>query len=814
MIKKISGILLLALIQLGAFAQATLEFNSTDEGKAISENLIGAFFEDINYGIDGGLYAELVENRSFEYYPVKGYVDLEPLHAWSIVRGVTAHANFSIEDSQPLNTHNTHYLKLTLKNADTGAGIANTGFGGMAITAGALYDFSVYVRSEAKFKAPLSIRLVSSKNEVLAETEISGISTEWQKYEATLKAAKSDSACQLQLITTGDGTLYFDMVSLFPQDTYKGRKNGLRQDLAQAIADIHPKFLRFPGGCISHGAGLDNAYRWKETVGDVAERTPNWNTWGYHQTYGVGFYEYFLFAEDMGATALPVVPVGISCQFRDREIAPMAEMGPWIDDAIDLIEFANGDASTTWGKVRADMGHPEPFNMQYICLGNEEDDIPEFRERYQMFVDSIRKYHPEIQIIGTSGPFSAGTDYDSHWDFCHATQTEVVDEHYYNAPEWFLYNNERYDDFDRKGPKVFIGEYASRDDKLFNAIAEAAYLTGIERNGDVIEFASYAPLLCKAGNTQWHPDMIQFSNTAISLTASYYVQQLFGTHEGDRYLNSSISYAENQNVNTTNYQGQIGLGTWSTQAEFDDLKVVSDGKVLVEQDFNETADQWQVVDGQFKAKAGSYVQSAKAGTALSIFNLPVEADSYTITLRAKKTAGDEGFLIPFAYQDAQNYYWLNIGGWGNTQHGMEKTTNGSKAALATATGSIENGVWYKIKIEVSPEGAAFYLNDELLFDIPVPEGHLNASVSKDTKNNELIVKLVNSGETALSTHLKIAGLTGTQEVSCTTLTGQATDRNSLAHPETIRPVESTISISADCELMLPAYSLKVFRVKL
>ncbi len=812
--KRLTILSLLVFFQISAFCQAKLEFSASEQGKAISTQLVGAFFEDINYGADGGLYAELIENRSFEYYPVAGYCTGKALDNWTLVRDVAGSASFSVQDAKPLNENNAHYLQLEIKNAGSGVGISNSGFDGIPVKANAQYDFSAYVRSEGKLKEPLIVRLVSSKNEIIGECTIKNISTSWNKYEAVITAKKTDDNCQLQIITTETGTLYFDMVSLFPQDTYKGRKNGLRKDLAQAIADLHPRFLRFPGGCVSHGACLENAYRWKETVGDVAERKPNYNLWNYYQTYGLGFYEYFLFSEDMGAIPLPVIPMGISCQFRNRQIEPIEKMGPWIQDAIDLIEFANGDTNTKWGKLRAEMGHPKPFHMEYICLGNEEDDIPEFRERLTMFVDTIRKYHPEIKIIGTSGPFSAGTYYDSHWEFNHEMNIDAVDEHYYNAPEWFLYNNERYDHFDRKGPKVFIGEYASRDDKLFNAIAEAAYLTGVERNADIIEFTCYAPLLCKEDHFQWQPDMIHFNNTQISKTASYYVQQLYGQNAGDHYIPSEISYNADYKVPMADYKGQLGVGTWSTKVIFDDIKVVSNGKVVFEENFDKNAANWNVEAGKFNVSEEGYQQTSESGTALSICSLPIDLTSYTITLKAKKLEGDEGFLIPFAFQDSKNYNWLNIGGWSNTQHGVEKMTNGEKAALATKTGSIESNVWYNVKIAVTPGGASFYLDDELLFDIPVPKGNITASVTKDTEANELIVKVVNSGSTAVTTQLAITDANINQEVEVTTLKGNPADRNSIDAPNTITPEKSTLVITNNCELSMPAYSFKVFRIKL
>jgi len=793
--------------------QVSIEVDASQQGKKISTDLIGAFFEDINYGADGGLYAELVQNRSFEYYKVK-VSKMDPLTAWSLVKKGKSVAEMQIESIKPLNEFNTKYLKVSIKKAGDEVVVRNSGFDGIPVQAGQKYRFSVYLRSEGKFSKPVVVSILSDKGEVIGGGSITKITGEWKKYAFEITPTASCESANLNLGTKGKGTLCMDMVSLFPENTFKNRENGLRQDLAQAIADIKPKFLRFPGGCVSHGSGNDNAYRWKNTVGDVAWRKPNWNLWEYHQTYGLGFYEYFQYCEDIGAKPLPVLPMGISCQFRNREIIPMDQMGPWVQDALDLVEFANGDVNTKWGKVRAEMGHPKPFGLEYICIGNEEDDIPAFRERFPLFENAMRKAYPNIKILGTSGVAAAGRYFDSLWEYSKANNVYGVDEHYYMSPSWFLNNNHRYDQYDRNGPKVFMGEYASQNDLLGNAIAEAAFLTGAERNADIIQFACYAPLLCRENNNQWHPDLIRFDNTKISKTASYYVQQMYGVNSGDEYLNSTVAYEPGYAASQVNYTGKVGVGSWMTQAEFDDLKVESDGKVVIDENFQSGAANWTALGGSFSLKDGIYAETAEKDPAWSICNTPVLSGNYTMTLKARKISGAEGFVIPFAFTDSRNYSWLNIGGWGNSQNAIEMCVNGGRTALISKGGHIESNRWYAIKIEVKGASVKCYLDDALILEAPVPEGPVTTSVTKDTKTNELIVKMVNAGSKEIKSTLSLKGLTTEQDVKLVTLTGDAKQRNSIEAPNTIAPKESKLHVSSKFDMMLPPNSLQVFRVKL
>jgi alpha-L-arabinofuranosidase len=516
--------------------------------KPISNLLTGVFFEDINYAADGGLYAELIQNRDFEYQPQdKKYRDRNWIssYAWSL-KGEGS--SFTIDSVKPLHPNNPHYAVLSTRKG--GGYLVNSGYDAIAVKGGDRYDFSVFVNLVSG-SGKMEVRLVSDKQGLLAKSTISASSGGWKQVKSTLtpSADAADARLELQFLNTA--TAWLDMISLFPQKTFKGHKNGLRADLAQTIADIHPRFVRFPGGCVAHGDGLDNIYKWKNSIGPLEARKPDRNLWGYHQSMGLGYLEYFQFCEDIGAEAVPVLAAGVPCQNSStggggqQGGIPMSEMGQYIQDIIDLVEWANGDATTPWGKKRAEAGHPKPFNLKYIGIGNEDQITDVFRERIVMIYEALKKSHPEITVIGTVGPFFEGTDYEAGWEIASGLNVPVVDEHYYQPPGWFINNQDYYDKYDRSKPKVYLGEYAASlpggtKTNLETSLSEALYLTAVERNGDVVHMASYAPLLGKEGHTQWNPDLIYFNNTEIKPTISYYVQQLYGQNAGDQYVSSTI----------------------------------------------------------------------------------------------------------------------------------------------------------------------------------------------------------------------------------------------------------------------------------
>lgn len=523
-------------------------------GKQISNELIGIFFEDISYSADGGLYSELIQNGSFEYNPTErdGW---GPGTEWRFLRPGHSLGQMMPQMADPIHPNNPTYMRLTVERVGhyydydgwTGVGMRNDGFDGIAVKGGAKYDFSVFLRNGDDKKKDVRIVLVGEGNIVLGEATITAEGKAWKKYTAEITASADYDRANLQLLCLETGVLDVDMVSLMPQDTYKG--HGIRRDMAEALEALNPKFMRFPGGCVIHGGGdgFWNTYRWKTTIGPKEQRRGLKNTWGYHQSMGLGYYEYFQLCEDMGMQPLPILPCGVSCQGTNggwgmktqaQDVVPMSEMDEWLQDALDLIEWANGDVNTTWGKKRAEQGHPAPFNLKYLGIGNEEKITKEFEERFKYMYKVIREKHPEIVIVGTAGPGShkGNPDFDNGWRIAEEIDLAILDEHYYEQKEYFLNNQHNYDNYPRdRKTKVYLGEYASKDRKLQDALAEALYLLGIERNGDVVTMTSYAPLFAKKNHESWNPDLIYFDNTKVYPTCSYYVQQMFGTTDGHYY---------------------------------------------------------------------------------------------------------------------------------------------------------------------------------------------------------------------------------------------------------------------------------------
>lgn len=527
------------------------------EGKNISDQLIGIFFEDINYAADGGLYAELVQNRDFEYSPKDGSRQgWDSGYAWSLIGGK---GNLRIGTTNPIHENNPHYAILEV--AQSGVSLQNDGFDGIVLKKGEKYDFSCFARVEEGGKGgKVTVCLTDQNGKEVGTASVKVTSTEWKEVRAVLTATTDVRSAKLNLRPSVADIYHFDLVSLFPQATFKGRKNGLRADLAQTLADLQPRFVRFPGGCVAHGDGIDNIYDWKGSIGPLEARKPLRNLWGYHQTRGLGYFEYFQFCEDIGAEPLPVVAAGVPCQnsgtcshHSQDELGcngqqggiPMEEMPAYVQDVLDLIEYANGDArKTEWGRKRAEAGHPKPFNLKYIGIGNEDLITKVFEERFTMIYNAVREKYPEVTVIGTVGPFYEGTDYDEGWKLAARLKVPMVDEHYYVSPGWFIHNQDYYDRYDRNKPKVYLGEYAAhlpgRPSNLETALSEALYLTAVERNADVVMMTSYAPLLAKEGHTQWRPDLIYFNNEEVKLTPDYFVQQMYGQNAGDTYYPSIV----------------------------------------------------------------------------------------------------------------------------------------------------------------------------------------------------------------------------------------------------------------------------------
>ena len=530
--------------QVPAITVAQVTVDVAKPGAAIAPTMYGIFFEDINFAADGGLYPEKVKNRSFEFP--------EALMAWKKSASPEAKGEFAVRTDRPASSANPHYVRITSRSGTYG--ITNDGFRAVSVEAGKRYVVTMLARRVAG-TAPLKVEIENARLEEAGSATIASVPPEWGVVTATITPPVTNTRARFRVRLDGPGIVDLDMVSLMPAETWKGRPNGLRPDLVQLLADLKPGFLRFPGGCIVEGRYLETRYEWKKTIGAPADRTTIINRWNdefghrqaadYFQSFGLGFYEYFQLAEDIGAEPLPILNCGMACQFNTNELVPLAELDPYVQDALDLIEFANAPVTTVWGKRRADLGHPAPFNLKFIGVGNEQWG-PQYVERYAVFHKILKAKHPEIKLIASAGPSPAGERFDFLWGKMREIGTDIVDEHYYMPPAWFLANANRYDTYPRTGPKVFAGEFAAhepvpqarqdRPSTLNAALAEAAFMTGLERNADVVQLASYAPLLAHVDAWQWTPNLIWFDNLRSAGTPSYFVQRLFGEHKGTTVL--------------------------------------------------------------------------------------------------------------------------------------------------------------------------------------------------------------------------------------------------------------------------------------
>ena len=613
--KRLLSCIIAASSLLGAYAQPhTFDVNTKKVGAAVQPTMYGIFFEDINYAADGGLYGELVKNRSFEFP--------DALMGWK------AFGKFEVKNDGPFERC-PHYVVLNYSgHNDTATGLQNEGYFGIGIEKDEEYRFSVWaktVNGDANVEVSLVDESTMEEHQEFATAELKVSGNEWKKYELILKSPKTVQKANLRLLLKGKNGVALEHVSLFPKHTFKDRENGMRRDLAQALYDLHPGVFRFPGGCIVEGSSLDQRYQWKNSIGPVENRPLNGNRWlstfnyrlfpDYYQSYGLGFYEYFLLSEDIGAEPLPVLNVGMACQFQNQNDpsahVAVKDLQPYIQDCLDLIEFANGDVNTTWGKKRAEMGHPAPFNLKFLAVGNEQwDDL--YYKRLRPFVKAIKAKYPNIKLVGTSGPDSEGEMFEKGWKAMKELKADLVDEHFYRDEHWFLSHGLRYEGYDRKGPKVFAGEYACHGKgKKWNhfetSLYEAAFMTDLERNADVVDMATYAPLFAHVDGWQWRPDMIWYDNTRMFKSVSYYVQQMYACNKGTNVLPLTM--------NGKSVAGQEGQDGLFASAVVDKKK----GEIIVK--VANTSDKAQDVTLNLNGLKGS--RSATA-TTLQSYNMDAE----------------------------------------------------------------------------------------------------------------------------------------------------------------------------------------------
>lgn len=768
---------------------ARITVHADQPGVRVSPLLYGHFFEEINRAGDGGLYAELVRNRSFE--------DATQPEAWSLVTGGAAAGRVELDRSRPLNSNNVTALRLDIATLPTGTrvGVANAGFHGIAVEKGELYSLTLAARGDAVFRGDLRITLERTNGAVLAAETIRGIGPEWSRRSCALAADDTDPAARLVVSATSTGTVWLDMVSLFPSVTYKG--HGLRKDLMQMLAAMKPAFIRFPGGCYVEGDQMANAFRWKKTLGDPAERPGHWNLWGYRSTDGLGFHEYLQMCEDLDAAPLFV----INCGMAHKDHVPMEQMQEYVQDALDAIEYANGGTDTPWGALRARRGgHPAPFNLKLLEIGNENGG-PLYHERYALFHDAIKAKYPDVRLIANV------------WNGVPTSRpVEIVDEHYYNTPGFFMGQARRYDTYDRTSPKVYVGEYACTKEcgegNLMAAIGEAAFMTGLERNGDHVVMASYAPLFCHPGWKRWNPNAIVFNAARAYGTPSFHVQALFGANRGDVNLPVEIVAPV---IAQPARGGRIGVGTWRTQAEFKDIRVEREGQALPVPALQTDLAGWDIMGGTWNVVDGALQQSGDGEPAMAFTGDRGWTD-YTLSLKARKLGGAEGFLVQFHSQHNQEKSWWNIGGWGNASHGLEAP--GLHAPHVG--GRIETGRWYDIRVELKGGQVRCYLDGTLVQEAArTAPPALFAVAGRDERAKELVLKVVNASgaELASTVELKGAGPRAADGRGWVLTAASPDDENTFEEPAKVRPQPVRVTLSgATLAHAFPAYSVTVLRI--
>jgi alpha-L-arabinofuranosidase len=802
---------------------ATLRVDTRARGIRTSPQLYGLFCEDINHAGDSGLYAEMVRNRGFEagrtpegcrmegseVVNPKGWRQAympDSLEGWSLLCRGDASGEAKVVADTPLNAENPMSLRVTVHAARGGEfGVVNSGWWGMSVKKDAGYRLSLYARS-ADYRGRLRVALVAPSGDVLAETFFEGLSGAWQRFETRLVARATEPSARLVIAASQPGTFHLDMVSLFPEDTFKGRPNGCRKDIAEMLAALKPAFLRFPGGCIVEGITLENRIQWKKTIGDLARRPGHWNLWNYHTSDGLGFHDYLQLCEDLNAAPMYICNAGMSCQGRQGAVVEDSQtLQAYVQDTLDALEYANGPADSTWGAVRAANGHPEPFGIRYLGIGNENGG-PVYCAHYKTFVEAVKARYPDLLIVACQNDPAMGT-------------LEIVDEHFYDAPGFFTANMGRYDTYDRNGPRIFVGEYACMHNagkgNLRAAVAEAAFMIGIEKNSDVVTMASYAPLLTHVNDRRWNPDLIGFDCSRVYGTPSYYVQKLFAQNRPDvlHPTEVKVSWPAQDPI----WPGRISLSTWDADVEFRRVRVTRGDEVLFDDDFSAGMSKWQVYSGTWAVENGMLRQKSPDWDT-NAFAGDLSWDDYTVRVEARKRGGMEGFMVGVRGRDPQTLVRWNLGGWGNNQHAVVQLYRGTLSSIGPGVrGRIETDRWYTAEIEVKGTHVRCFLDGALIHegDInpPVPPS-IYALAGRDEASGEVVVKVVNARETPVQADIALTGLPSAETVAGWVLTSAAPeDENSIDNPLAVSPKPVTLtSKGGKMNYILPPLSVTVLRV--
>ena len=822
-------------------AQVVINVDATQKGPIISPTHYGIFYEDINHAADGGLYAELIRNRSFEDDLMGGGRNMrrhggqnnqnegqtEPrISNWFSVGS----ASLKLIQENLLNSVQHNALNVMLKKA--GDGVRNEGFWGINAVKGTKYRLSFWAKSLNGYNGTITAQLQSTNGQSLGNVKINAnFGKEWKKYTAIITATGNDPRAEFSLTADKVGEFQIDVVSLFPP-TFKNRENGMRPDLAQMLADMHPRFMRFPGGCFVEGQqSPDNAFRWKRTIGPIEQREGHANVnWGYRTSDGIGFHEFLQLSEDLGAKPLFVVNVGI----WHGGCTPYDQIGEWIEECMDALEYANGDITTKYGKMRAENGHPAPFNLEYIEIGNENynfnmnnnsDQSDHYPERYIQFYNAIKAKYPNVHCIGNVESWS--TDNPS-WR--NNYPVEMVDEHYYRNPKWFADRFDKYDSYDRSKYKIYVGEYAVTSQfgdigNLNAALGEAVYMMGMENNSDVVVMNSYAPIFVNENDARWRPDMIRFNSNKVMGTPSYYVQQLFPNNIGTEVLKTDWTYKltmPQANKEEENKPVQVGLATWNTNVQYRNAQLIVDGSTINIGDFSK----WVRQSGSWNATNSELSQTSNETPAMILCPTQIDAKKYTYKVQAKKLSGAEGFMVLFGYKDAQNFQWYNIGGWSNVQNNVEQTIGGGKIQIARDKRfSVQNDKWYDLQVDIEGDNIKCYLDGKLDFTCKLQKSSamegVYASTTIDAATKTMYVKIVNVGEGYADGTLNLKNCSiDTNKADAVTLIRLASkdgnDENTLDNPKNIYPQTTTVKASNrnKVDFKVPAFSVNILKIKL
>lgn len=836
---KMKQIMAVALTTLSSTlnAQVVINIDAARRGPEISPTHYGIFYEDINHAADGGLYAELIRNRSFEddVMPATRAMNPDSQPTDSQGQGISnwftvGNAQIALTTDRLLNDIQHNALNVTIANA--GDGIGNEGFWGINAVEGREYKLSFWAKSDKKYKGTLIAQLQTTSGQSLGEAKIRvSLAKEWRKYEAMIIATGNDPKAEFTLTANKPGEFQIDVVSLFPP-TFKNRENGMRPDLAQMLADMNPSFMRFPGGCFVEGQDSpDNAFRWKRTIGPIEQREGHLNVnWGYRTSDGLGFHEFLQLAEDLGAKPLFVVNVGI----WHGGCTPYDQIGEWIEECLDALEYANGDITTKYGKMRADNGHPEPFNLEYIEIGNENynynmennsDQSDHYPERYMQFYNAIKEKYPNVHCIGNVESWS--TDYPS-WrnDY----PVEMVDEHYYRNPKWFADGFYKYDSYDRSKNKVYVGEYAVTSNfgeigNLNAALGEAVFMMGMENNSDVVTMNSYAPIFVNENDARWRPDMIRFNSSQTMGTPSYYVQQLFANNIGKQVVLTDWTYNLTKPQPTVEEEEKpvhIGLATWGTSSSYRNPQLIIDGDTL---SFTDCSN-WEMLMGNWNVSDGLITQTGNHQPAMIVCPENISADKYTFKVQAKKNSGAEGFMAMFGFKDEKDYQWYNVGGWSNAQNNVEQAIGGNRVTLRKGKNySVEPDRWYDLQVEVDGDSVRCYLDGVLDLACKSQKGSaydgVYASTTIDDAAKMMYVKVVNVGDGYADGIINLSNCSvdtsndeSIQIISLSSEKGE--DENTIANPHKITPLTSYIKPAHSNEVLfdVPPFSLNILKIKL